>query len=101
MLTSQCYSCNQSTENNLHTNNKAKQEIDYLISGPGTEVNRVARAEITLKMYDELSAVYTGIGYFKGIYSLQFKDDANPYQMPTSCVSYGLQEPFKVELEKL
>ena len=53
-----------STKSNLHSNNKNKQEIDSFIAGPGMEANRMARTETTLKMHDEFSDVYNGIGHF-------------------------------------
>ena len=34
-----------SFKNNLHNNNKIKQEIDYYTAGPGMEADRVASAE--------------------------------------------------------
>ena len=44
---------------------KLNRKIDYFIVGPGTEAERVASAETTLKMH-EFSDVFTGTGYFKG-----------------------------------
>ena len=39
-------------KNNLETNNKTKQEIDYFIAGPGIEANRIAGAETRSKMHN-------------------------------------------------
>ena len=39
---------NNSTNDNLHTNSKTKQEIDYFIAGPGTEADIVSSAETIL-----------------------------------------------------
>ena len=46
---------------------KTIHEINYFIAGPGME------ADTTLKIHDEFSDVFTGIGCFKGIfhYTLQ------------------------------
>ena len=40
---------NNSLTHNLPTNNKIKQEKDYLIAGPHIKVDTAARAETTLK----------------------------------------------------
>ena len=61
----------------------------------------MAGAETALKIHVEFSDVFTGIGCFKGTFSLQVKDDMKPYQMPPRCITYVLQEPFKKELERL
>ena len=86
---------NNSFKNNLHTNNKTKQEIDYFIAGPGTEANRVASAEITQKMHDDVSDIFTGNGCFKGTFSLQVKYDTKPYKALLRHIEYTLQEPFQ------
>ena len=64
------------------TNNKIKQEINYLITGPGREANIVPSAEMTLGIHNECSNVFTGIGYLKGNFSLQLKDDVKQDHMP-------------------
>ena len=42
-----------------------------------------------------------GLGCFEGILSLQVKPDSKQYQVPPRHMGYGLQKPFKEELEKL
>ena len=39
--------------------------------------------------------MFTGIGCFKGTFSIQVKDDAKPYLVPLRHVAYALQETFK------
>ena len=65
------------------------------------EANRVASAEVTLKMHEEFSDLFTGIGYFKGTFSLQVKDDAKSYKLPPGNIGYVLQETFEKEIERL
>ena len=52
-------------------------------------------------MHTDYSGIFTGTWCFKGIFSLQIKDDTKPYQAPPRCVAYVLQEPFIKELERL
>ena len=40
---------NNSIKRNMHTNSKTKQEIDFFITGPGTEADRAMSAETMLK----------------------------------------------------
>ena len=51
----------------------------YFITGPGKEAIGVANAETTITVLDEFNDVFTGIGCFKGTFSLQDKFDAKPY----------------------
>ena len=55
-----------------------QKKIDYFTAGPCTEVNIVASAGTTLKIPDGYSDMFTGIGFFKGSFSLQVKDQINP-----------------------
>ena len=50
---------NKCIKDNPHTNIKTKEKIDHFIVGPGTESDREAREETTLKMHDEFSDVWT------------------------------------------
>ena len=45
--------------------------------------------------------MFNDIGCFEGTFSLQFKPDSKPYQVPPRHVAYALQKPFKEELEHL
>ena len=55
----------------------------------------------TLKIHDEYSSVFTGMGCFRGTFSQWFKDDAKPYQVLLRCTAYILQESLKKELKRL
>ena len=68
---------------NLDQNNKIKQEINYFIADLDMEADRAASAETTQTIHNEYSDVSTGIFCFKGIFSLQVKDDVKPYQVPS------------------
>ena len=78
---------------------KTNQEIYCIIAGLGTEVDSEASAKITLKMHEEFVTVFTGIGCFEGMFSLQIKDDAKPYQMPLRYIAYAFHEPFFLKLD--
>ena len=41
-------------------------------------------AKTTQELYDEYSDVFTEIGYFKGTFSLQFKEGTTSHQAPIS-----------------
>ena len=45
--------------------------------------------------------VFTGIGCFDGLFSLQLKANSKPYQAPPRNVTYALSQPFKEGLEQL
>ena len=51
--------------------------------------------KIKKELYNAYSDVFSGIGYFKGTFLLQVKEDAIPLQAPSTHVVYVLQEPFK------
>ena len=84
-----------SFKNNLYANDKIKQGIDYFIAGPGMESNIVENTETTLKIHTEYNDVFTGIGCFKGAFSLWVKDGAKPYQVLLRHVANALQRPYK------
>ena len=65
------------------------------------EANKWASAGTTQTIHNEYSNVFTGIGCFKGTFSLQVKEDKTPCQVLPRPVVYALQEPLKKELERL
>ena len=111
----ECYIPNPSTEinaNNLGNSNfnngpdttpsmTNNEEIEYFLSGPGKESDKKASTEITEQLQKEFEDVFTGIGCFDGMFSLQVKSDSKTYQVPPQCIVYTLQKPFKEELEQL
>ena len=76
---------------NLH---KVNAEADYFAAGPNTEPDMAASAKTTIKLHNESSKVFTGIGCFKGTFSLKVKEDTKPIQAPPRSVEYALQELF-------
>ena len=73
--------------------------INYFLPGPNEDNNKRASAEITQEIQRYFKELFTGIGCFHGMFSLQIKPDHKPYQAAPSCVAYALQKPFKEELE--
>ena len=64
------------------------------------EADRVGSAEITLKMHEEFSDVFTGSECFKGTFSLQVNKDVNPYQVPPRSIAYALKRPIQERIRK-
>ena len=60
-----------------------------------------ASDKITQWLQRKFKDVFNGIGCFDGTFSLQFKPDSKPYQVPSRCIAYNLQQPFREELEHL
>ena len=54
---------------------------------------------MTQEINEIFGKVFNDIGCFKGTFSLQFKLDSKPYQVPPRHVAYVLQKPFKEELQ--
>ena len=54
-----------SNNNNLCTNSKANQKIDYVISGPGMVADREesAKKKPNIKIHQECDNVFTGINW--------------------------------------
>ena len=55
------------------------------------ETDRAARAETTQTIHNEYSDIFTGMGYLKGTFPLQVKDDTKPYQVSHRCVLHALK----------
>ena len=51
------------------------------------------------QLQKEFEDVFTGIGFYDGIFSLHVKPDSKPYQAPPMYVEYALQKTFKEEME--
>ena len=56
---------------------------------------------MTQRIYETFGDVFNGIGCFEGTFSLQFKLDSKPCQVPLRCITFALQKPFKEELQHL
>ena len=53
----------------------------------------------TKQLQRDFEYVFSRIGCFDGMLSLQVKPDSKPYQVPPRCVVDVLQKPFKEELD--
>ena len=80
-------------------NHKDKYEVGYFLAGTERNADMLASAEITDSIYDGFEDGFRGTGCFKGIFLLQFKEVAKPYQATPKSVTYILQEPFNGELD--
>ena len=70
-----------------------------IIVGPNKEAHVAASAKLTKKLYKEFHDMFTGVACFKGIFLLQIKEGAKPYETPPRCIKYTLQTPFRKEME--
>ena len=61
--------------------------INYLLPGPNREADKRASVKLTKLMHYEFPDFFFGIGCF----SLQVKEGSKPYQVPSRCVGYALQ----------
>ena len=89
------------TPNGQIDSNNPNVVIDYFYSSQDTSSDKRDSTVMTKKVHDKFHDVFTGIGCFKGTFSLQLKPDSKPYQAPPRCVAYVLQKPLQEELERL
>ena len=61
----------------------------------------MTNAKSTQKFNIKYNDMFTGIRYFRCIFSVQVKAGMKPCEVPYRCMKYTLQEPFKNELERL
>ena len=55
---------------------------NYFLPGPNQDYDKRMSAEITQQLQRDFKDVFTGIGSFDGMFSLQVKPDSKPYQAP-------------------
>ena len=72
--------------------------MDYLIAGMEREITMASSINIAKELHDTNSDVCSGIGYFKGTFSLHVKEGIKPFQTLPMCVACALQKLFKKEL---
>ena len=70
--------------------------MHHFIGGPEKETNMKASAVITQSVHIEFKYLFTGIGCFKGTFSLQSEMVPNH---SSRCVAHALQQPFKDKLD--
>ena len=71
------------------------------VEGPNTEEDRATSTKIKLKIHNESSGFFTGIGCFICNFSLKVKEDTKLYQASPRCKAYALKVPFRIELKRL
>ena len=74
---------------------------NYSVAGPNTETERAISDKTAIRMHNEVSNVFKGIGCFKGAFLFKVKEDSEPYNALPRHVANALQEAFKKELERL
>ena len=57
--------------------------------------------EFSIKIHCEYKDLFTGIGNMNTTIDIKLKEGAIPYVAPIYCVAHALQEPLRLELEKL
>ena len=75
--------------------------MEYFLPGPSKVSDKKASTEITKQLKKEYEDVFTGIGCFDWMFSLQVKLDSKPYQALPRHIAYALQKLFKEEMERL
>ena len=73
--------------------------MEYFLPGQYKENDKGESPNRTKQIQQEFEEVFTGIGCFEEMFSLQVKPDSKPDQASHRCVTYALQKLFK-ELEK-
>ena len=73
---------------------------DYFRSSINSRKKRASEVLMN-KIHIEFSHAFIGMGFFKGVVSLQVKDGSQPYQAPPKRVCFVLQAHLKEELEGL
>ena len=69
--------------------------------GSNQENDRRESTKITKQLKRDFEDVFSEIGCFDGMFSLQVNPETILYQVPLRLVVYELQKPFKEELEWL
>ena len=87
--------------NNATIDDKCNHKINYFAAGLDRESDLKAIAKLEDSIYKEFAAVFSGIGCFKGAFSLQVKEYKKPYQASLRHMAYILQESPKKESDSL
>ena len=101
-LDKDCKSKDKTNVSNYHNSSKSKTSMPYnLNSSDNKEADKRASDTITNRLHNEFNDLFSGIGCFKGMFSLQVKEGSHPDQAPLKRVAYALQKPLKEELSWL
>ena len=57
--------------------------------------------DFSIRIKCEYKDLFTGIGNMNTVIDIKLKESAIPYVAPIRCVAHALQEPLRLELEKL
>ena len=74
-----------------------KHKADYFIAGPRKEADRIASGKTTHEIHNDNIDVFSssGIGCFKATFSLQVKENKNPYKVLPWHVAYTLPKAIQ------
>ena len=61
---------------------KEPNTINYFLPGPNQDNDKRVSAEIRQQLKRDFKDVFTGIGWFDGMFSLQVEQDSEANQMP-------------------
>ena len=84
---------------NLHNDISINQAIHYFIADLRREADMTEITKITQEIFNTFNDVFSGIGCFKGTFSLQVKDGMKPYWAPPRgkhTISKTIQESIRV-----
>ena len=73
--------------------------LDYFNSSDNKETDKRANEVITTRIHNEFNELFSSIGCFEGMFSLQVAECSFPYQTPPRRVVYASQKPMKGELQ--
>ena len=68
---------------------------DYFRSSINRAADKRESQVLINKIHNEFGDFLKEIESFKGMFSLQVKDDSQPYQAPLRRLAYALQEPLR------
>ena len=87
---------------NYHNSSKITTNMpDYFDSSENEEVDKRVSEVITKRINNEFNYLFTGIGFFKGMFSLQVKEEMDPCKEPPRRVAYGLKQLQKQQIISL
>ena len=92
---------NKQGANGQNDQNTSNRSINYFYSLNNIDVYKRKSRAMMQKIHKKFGDIFSGIGCFKGTFSLQLKPDSKPYPVPPRHVAYTLQKLFKEELECL
>ena len=83
--------------NNRSDNTPLSNNNENIFFQGKAKSDKNASIEVTKQLQKECEDVFTGIGCFHGMFSLQVKPDSKIYQMPPWHIAYAPQKLFEEE----